>query len=337
MGSNAAQNAHPVPFTMPEGPEVRRYALQLQDALAGEELVALSARTQGAKAWLLEHGAGLVGKRIEQVRSHGKHLYGTVEGGVGFHSHLMMWGRWQLLGAGDAPPPDRRERARIVVPNAGALLLSAPIFEMFTGLPYEQIDNLRTLGPDILPYDGAFDAHEWERRLLLPENQGREVGAVLLDQRVCAGIGNYFRADLLWTCGINPWTRAGDLSPSERACLGEQIPTLARRSLAEPGVTVAPDLRARLLDDPTLHYNPEIPEWAARHAVFRRTNLPCLRCGEPIKQKYQTTYQTPDGDDENDRARLIYFCPNCQGVDIAGVPKAKMTRRKTAKTRTTSP
>jgi len=312
---------------MPEGPEVRHYALQLQEALENQRLVSLSARTKDAKAWLLQHGGGLVGRRIETIRSHGKHLYGTIEGDIGFHSHLMMWGRWLVFGENENPPLDKRERARIVGEKSCAVLFSAPVFEIFEGKPYEVVENLRTLGPDVLPYDGVFDAPEFERRLMLPENGEREIGAVLLDQRICAGIGNYFRADLLWSCEINPWTKVSALNSQERACLSEAIPLLARRSLAEPGVTVAPDLRARLLSDAALHYNPEIPEWAARHAVFRRTNLPCLRCGAPIKQRFQTTYRTPDGDAENDKARLIYFCPNCQNVDVDAVPKAKVTRK----------
>lgn len=321
---------------MPEGPEVRRYALQLQEALESEPLVALSARTKDAKAWLLRHGTSLVGRRIETIRSHGKHLYGVIEGDVGFHSHLMMWGRWQVFGADENPEPDRRERARIVSNRSSAVLFSAPVFEIFEGKPYEVVENLRTLGPDVLPYEGEFDALEFERRLFLSENRAREIGAVLLDQRVCAGIGNYFRADLLWSCGISPWTRVENLKADQIAGLKRDVPLLARRSLAQPGVTVAPELRERLMSEPALHYNPDIPEWAARHAVFRRTNLPCLRCGSPIKQKFQIVYQTPapsesaesDGDEENDKARLIYFCPACQNVDLDSVPAAKMTRKK---------
>ncbi|RYX85475.1 hypothetical protein EON83_05785 [bacterium] len=316
---------------MPEGPEVRRYALQLQDALEGEPLVALSARTKDAKAYLLAHGDELIGRRIESIRSHGKHLYGTLEGEVGFHSHLMMWGRWFVYGANENPEVDRRERARIVSPRSCAVLFSAPIFEIFEGNPYEQVENLRTLGPDILPYDGEFDSNEFERRLKLPENLEREIGAVLLDQRICAGIGNYFRADVLWTCQINPWTHVAELSRGEIACLNANIPLLARRSLEQPGVTVSPEQRERLLHDEALHYNVDRPEWAARHAVFRRTNLPCLRCGGKIKQKFQTVYKTPDGDEENDKARLIYFCPNCQHVDLSEVPTARVTRRKKPK------
>jgi formamidopyrimidine-DNA glycosylase len=319
---------------MPEGPEVRRYALQLQDALEGRELIAFTARNKGAKAWLLDHSARVLGRKIEKIRSHGKHLLGVFEGEIGFHSHLMMWGRWWVYGGDENPEVDRRERARLVTPQAVAILTSAPVFEIFEGDPYTQIDNLATLGPDILPYGNEFDAPEFVRRLRLPENLGREIGAVLLDQRVLAGIGNYLRADALFLSQINPYQRVEALSDEEIARLCEQIPLMARRALAEAGVSIPPEMRERLLTDETLSYNGRIVEWAARHATFRRTNLPCLVCGTPIKQKQQVVWSTPDGDPENEpeneKARTIYFCPQCQNVDVDALKTPKVRRKKKA-------
>jgi formamidopyrimidine-DNA glycosylase len=325
---------------MPEGPEVRRYAVQLASALDHQPLLELTARTKDAKAWLLARGDSLKGRRIERIRSHGKHLFGQLEGEIGFHSHLMMWGRWfvhPLLEPGDELIEiDRRERARITTPNAIAILFSAPIFEIFEGDPYQQIENLRTLGPDILPYDGNFDHKEWQRRLFEEENLTREIGAVLLDQRVCAGIGNYLRADLLFFCQIDPWKRVGELSSDEIDRLSREIPLIARRAFEGEGVSVPPAMRARMLEDSSLSYGAEIREYGARHAVFRRTNLPCLVCGTPIKQKQQVVYRTPDGDDENEpgdeKARTIYFCPTCQNVDLDALKtqKKKRVSRKTA-------
>lgn len=317
---------------MPEGPEVRRYALQLQNALEGEELVAFSARNKGAKAWLLLHSPRVLGRKIEKIRSHGKHLYGIFEGDIGFHSHLMMWGRWQVYDGSENPEIDRRERARLVTPNAVAILSSAPVFEIFEGDPYGKIDNLATLGPDILPYEGNFDASEFQRRLELPENVGREIGAVLLDQRVLAGLGNYLRADVLFLCAINPYKRVQELSEAETARMCAEIPLMAARALLEAGVSIPPEMRQRLLIDPALSYNGRIVEWGARHAVFRRTNLPCLQCGGPIKQKQQVVWSTPDGDDEdepgNEKARTIYFCPTCQNVDLETLVAPKKAIRK---------
>src|SRR5687768_16689572 len=98
---------------MPEGPEVRRYALQLQDALGNSEILHFSSRIKGAKQWLLDHPAFLTGRKLETIRSHGKHLYGTIEGEIGFHSHLMMWGRWFVHQPDEIIEVDKRERARI--------------------------------------------------------------------------------------------------------------------------------------------------------------------------------------------------------------------------------
>jgi endonuclease-8 len=312
---------------MPEGPEVRRYALQLNEALKDSEILHFSSRLKGAKRWLLDHPTQLIGRKIESVCSHGKHLYGTIEGELGFHSHLMMWGRWFIHQPNEIIEIDKRERARIGTTKSIAILFSAPVFEIFEGNPYDSIENLRTLGPDILPYDGHFKGEEFKNRLLQNQNLNREIGAVLLDQRVCAGIGNYFRADLLFLCRINPWKKVAQLSESEIECLVKTIPVMAKSSLEQGGVSIPPEMRERLLNDETLSYNGRIVEWGARHATFRRTNLPCLRCGNLIRQKHQVVYRSQDGDIENEpeseKSRIIYFCPVCQGVDMANFSNQK--------------
>src|SRR6185295_20383854 len=102
---------------MPEGPEVRKYADALDAALSGRAIVSLEARTKDARKWLQDNEPRLIGRRVERVVSHGKHLIGYIEGSFFFHSHLMMWGRWQTFGA-KLPEKDRRERARVVVEGA---------------------------------------------------------------------------------------------------------------------------------------------------------------------------------------------------------------------------
>ena len=173
---------------MPEGPEVRKYADALDAALTGRAIVSLEARTKDARKWLEDNEQRLRGRRIERVISHGKHLIGYIEGRFFFHSHLMMWGRWQTVGPTkstrksrplELPEKDRRERARIVVEGAAAVLLSAPIFNIGEGDPYDQMEILATLGPDALPYRGRFKREEFLRRLL--EHRHDTIGASLLN------------------------------------------------------------------------------------------------------------------------------------------------------------
>lgn len=297
---------------MPEGPEVRRYADLLAANLEEQQLLLLTTRLKIAKAWLAKNGEKLFGQTILQIRSHGKHLIARFTGDLYLHSHLMMWGRWQVTPENPVEI-DRRERARIVTSRATAILFSAPTFALGQGDPYEQIEILQQLGTDILPYPGQgdFDAASFLERLFAPANLDVTIGAALLNQRILAGIGNYLRAEILFNCRIDPWRTIGELSDKEIDCLCNTIPHFAILAYKTGGFTVTDEARERLLTEHGLAYRTG-SEWGARHYVFRRTNLPCLTCGEKIRQKRQVTH----GDDENEKTRIIYFCPHCQNVNL---------------------
>jgi formamidopyrimidine-DNA glycosylase len=224
----------------------------------------------------------------------------------------MMWGRWEV--SPDNPIEiDRRERARIVTSRATAILLSAPTFAIGNGDPYEQIEILRELGTDILPYPerGDFNHENFLARLFEAKHLNTTIGAALLDQSIVAGIGNYLRAEILFNCRINPWQTTGELTDKEIDCLCNTIPHFAVLAYKTGGFTVTDEARTRLLTEHGLAYRTG-SEWGARHYVFRRTNLPCLSCGERIRQKRQVTRS----DDEAEKTRIIYFCPYCQNVNL---------------------
>lgn len=314
---------------MPEGPEVRKYADALDKVLSGRVILSLEARTKDARKWLEQNAQHVIGRRVERVVSHGKHLIGYISGDFFFHSHLMMWGRWQTFSAAprrrskslqliekalQLPDKDRRERARIVVEGGAAILFSAPIFNVGRGDPYKEIEILATLGPDALPYRGRFGRREFQRRLFLPEHQDETIGAALLNQQIVAGLGNYLRAEILFDCKLNPWLTVRELTKRNVSCLSRSIPQLARAAYAR-GAT-APDAdRERMASDPALVYQPG-REYGTRHLVFRRTNLACLRCGEAIRQLRQKTIHLDNEAEE--RTRIVYFCARCQGVNISG-------------------
>ena len=295
---------------MPEGPEVRKYADALDAVLRNKTLTFISARTVNAKAWLAENSSRLEGLRVARVYSRGKHLIGLIDPHFYFHSHLMMWGRWQTFVPAPPHDIDRRERARIIVKGGAAILYSAPIFNVGEGNPSKQIEHLRTLGPDVLPYSGKFDEEEFRRRLLARKYRRTTIGAVLLNQEIVAGLGNYLRAEVLFACKINPWKSVNELNERELNCLLRTIPRLSRRSYIS-GATARSVDRDRMKGDPSLVYQPG-REYGTRHMVFRRTNLPCLRCSQPIKQLRQVTHSNAD----EERERIVYFCSKCQKVDV---------------------
>ncbi|WP_412061808.1 DNA-formamidopyrimidine glycosylase family protein [Rubrivirga sp. IMCC45206] len=312
---------------MPEGPEVQRSADLLHDALAGHTIRAFGARTKVARAWLEEHPDAFVGKAVERVWAHGKHLVGQVEGDLFFHSHYLMWGRWQVVApdADEVATRDRRERARIVTDDAAALLYSAPKFTVGRGDPYDHVPALALLGPDVLPEDGPFDADEFLRRLDLQPD--REVGSALLDQSVAAGIGNYLRAEILYDCRMDPWRLVGEMDDEERACLAASTARICQQAYREGGQTVPPEVQARQAADRDLRYSPHAHPWNTKHWVFRRTNLPCLTCDDYVRQQKQLSHEWVDDDGTTvEKHRVIYFCPTCQGVSGDHVKKARPHR-----------
>ena len=315
---------------MPEGPEVRRHADILDKALTGKPLVALTARTKAAKAWLHEHPHVLEGRCITRVHSKGKNLVGEIEGGYFFYSHLMMWGRWEIVTDLPLLEIDRRERARITVSDAAAVLLSAPVFELAEGDAFQSNMYLNRLGPDILPYPtkGPFDTEEFVKRLRAPEHAQRTIGAVLLNQQVAAGIGNYLRAEILFDCKLDPWRMVDELSADDLQCLCDSVALMAQRAYANGGATVPDSLRDRMRQDDTLVYAPG-RDYGTQHHAYRRTNLPCLVCATPIRQMRQVTRQQDETEDGEEKERIIYFCPCCQNTTIA-LPKIKKQQPRTA-------
>ena len=117
----------------------------------------------------------------------------------------------------------------------------------------DQIENLRTLGPDVLPTKAKFNKREFRRRLQLAEHREIPIGAALLNQRILAGLGNYLRAEVLFNCGLNPWRKVGDLNEAELSCLERTAPELSLRSYLSDATANEED-RIRMRADESLVY-----------------------------------------------------------------------------------
>jgi endonuclease VIII len=242
---------------MPEGDAIHRAARRLQ-VLVGQEL---EVETPHPRAAVKQLAPRLDGRRLESVEAIGKNLLLRFEGGLVLRSHLRMNGRWRVLGR-DAPVFGRPWLVLKGDEHAG-VLWNGPVLELDRGVA-------RRLGPDILADPPDFD--EMTRRIRGAAD--RELGDVLLDQRLVSGIGNVWKVESLWEERVSPWRRVGDVSDDElRAVLGAA---------------------ARLMRD-------SLETVPGRRHVYRRKGRMCPRCGTPIRS-------WPQGDD----ARMAYWCPSCQ-------------------------
>jgi endonuclease-8 len=247
---------------MPEGDSLRRAARRLQ-AFVGERVTVETPHPRVAARGLRER---LDGRRLEAVEAVGKNLLLTFEGGLFLRSHLRMRGRWQVRRLGSGPS---RGSPWLVLRTATheALLWNGPVLELGRS-------GLARLGPDILD-----DPPDLARMVdnLRSEHPEREVGDAVLDQRLVAGIGNLWRAEVLWAARISPWRPLGDLSEAELERVLAEAARLMRASVE----------KARRVAGP--------------RAVYRRAGRPCPRCGTTIRSRGQ-------GDDN----RTAYWCPRCQ-------------------------
>jgi endonuclease-8 len=108
-----------------------------------------------------------------------------------------------------------------------------------------------------------------------------EIGAALLDQSRVAGIGNVYKSEVLFLCGLSPFTPVGAL---DDAAL-ERVLATARREMRRNLDAVSRSTRGA---------------WG-KHWVYRRSGRPCLRCGTVVERRMQ-----------GDPPRSTYFCPRCQ-------------------------
>jgi len=251
---------------------VWRAARQLHDALAGQVLTTSDFRVPRYAT------TDLTGRRVTQALARGKHLLIRVEGGVTVHSHLRMDGSWRIRPAGQYPPRDHR--VRLVLANqqwqaVGYLLAMVEVIQ--TAREDRAVGHL---GPDLL--GPGWDAAEAVRRL--QAEPGRPAGEALLDQRNLAGIGNLYKAEVLFLRGVSPWRPAGDVD--DLAGLVE----LARRLLEANKERIGQVTTGN-------------PARGAETWVYGRAGRPCRRCGTPVRRADQGPAT---------QERVTFWCPSCQ-------------------------
>jgi len=94
--------------------------------------------------------------------------------------------------------------------------------------------SLPRLGPE--PLSPAFTARELRRAL---SRRKAPIKALLLDQRIVAGLGNIYATEALFKAGIQPQRPAGRVSPAEAARLCAAIKRVLRRAISVGGTTLA--------------------------------------------------------------------------------------------------
>lgn len=286
---------------MPEGHSVHRLARGLQRSFAGTTV-----RTSSPQG-RFSSGAEIVdGTVLERSEAWGKHLFLQFERDEVVHVHLGLYGTFVTH---RLPAPEPRGALRLRLENDERYAdLRGPTACDLVGIDGRAAIVAR-LGPDPLRRDA--DPERASRRIL---SSRAPVGTLLMDQSVIAGIGNIYRAELLYRHGVSPFREGREMEPEVVDAMWLDLVELMKDGVRRGRiVTVDPEDRAALAeldsdrpatDDPDLDGGEDTPNLRRRRRetgvyVYRRSGRLCLRCGSTVA-------------DQEWAGRRLFWCPGCQ-------------------------
>ena len=262
---------------MPEGNEIHRFARRHAAAFAGRRVRVDSPNGGFPDAEVLN------GRTLRSVEAIGKHLGYVFGRDLILHIHLGMYGDfWE--GQMPLPPEKGALRLRIYTKSDWIELRGGTDTTIFDAEKWQAL--LARLGPDPLREDS-----EPEPAFAVIEKRNTPIGLLLMDQSVIAGIGNIFRAELLYRSRINPFRAGKEVGRAPAKALWRDAQRLMRAAMKDRRIVTT-----RAKDRPHKRGKAEDSEV---HYVYRRHGKPCYVCGATIKKADMG-------------GRTVYWCPECQ-------------------------
>ncbi|OAH15789.1 Fpg/Nei family DNA glycosylase [Streptomyces jeddahensis] len=267
---------------MPEGHTIHRLAKDYLSSFGARPAQASSPQGKFADAAAL-----LTGTVLTTAEAHGKHLFLGFEGPDWVHIHLGLFGK---VGFGEvpAPPPTETVRLRLLNDTAYVDLRGPTTCALITDTEKQAIHD--RLGPD--PLRRGDDPDRAYRRI---SRSRTTIAALLMDQKVIAGVGNVYRAEVLFRHGIDPYRPGRDLTYDQWTAIWADLVELMHEGVRNNRIdTVRPEHTPEAMGRP-----PRVDDHGGEVYVYRRANQPCHICGGEIR--------TADL-----AARNLFWCPGCQ-------------------------
>jgi endonuclease-8 len=225
------------------------------------------------------------GRTLIESTAVGKQLFLGFDNELTVRIHLGIYGKWNFYQVPVAKAPEvwGQVRARFGVKMASADLRGPTVCEV---IDQEAVNSvLKRLGPD--PLNPDVSGAEALRFVSKVKSSKVAIGAALMNQAVISGIGNVYRAELLFRAGLNPKTPGEKISESALVAIWNDAVKLMRIGVKK-GVMLTRDdylTGTVLVKD--------------RYFVYKREGLPCRVCNKKVVV-------------EEFLARKLYWCPKCQ-------------------------
>jgi endonuclease VIII len=267
---------------MPEGHTVHRTANEFNRLFGRRPLAVESPQGRFTESARLVSGSVLI-----EAKAIGKQMFLTFENDLTIRIHLGIYGKWNYHALDEssstAPEPVGQVRARFSNSEAAADLRGPTVCEVITRDEVLMVE--RRLGPDPLNANPKnLESTRFIERVLQSKTP---IGLQLMNQDVIAGIGNVYRAEMLFRAGINPHTPGNNLTRDQIQHLWDDSVKLLKVGVATGHMITREELFKKR------------PKKSERNFVYKREGLACRECGTSVVIELMA-------------ARKLYWCPGCQ-------------------------
>lgn len=273
---------------MPELPEVETIRRELRGKIRNRRIIDCTV----LRPEIIAHPdpaafcQGLKGEEILDVGRKAKYLIFLLGHGKQMVIHLRLSGTMSVL----VPGQPQEKYARLTLQLEGCtlsfneprLLGRAYLIRNEEVIP--ELKGFYGLGSE--PISDSFDYEYLKGKL---KHRKAIIKSLLLDQRVCAGMGNIYSDEALFRAGIRPTRRANRITDRELRALHRSLIQVIREGIENFGTSVSDYRRTDGTDG----------KFQKRLCVYGRENEPCRKCGTRIKIKKIGN-------------RGTRYCPKCQ-------------------------
>lgn len=269
---------------MPEGHVTHRLADGLTAMFVGHAV-----RVSSPQGRFADEAALLDGGVLAGAEAYGKHLFIDFGPDRIVHIHLGLIGKlWLIEGEPTSPAGPDTLRLRIARGPLSAELRGPQWCRLITD---EARDAVIAASGDDPIRDDSTGEKAWAKI----HRSGRSIATLLMDQSVTAGVGNIYRAEVLFRHRVNPFKEGRTISRRTWNSIWADLVVLMRAGVTDGRIDTVreahlPEVMGRA---------PRVDRHGGEVYVYRRAGQPCLVCGTPIRT------QVLEG-------RNLYWCPRCQ-------------------------
>ena len=267
-------------LAVPEGNVIHNQARRLRSLFRGSTV-----RVDSPQGRFAADARRIDGRVLDKVEAHGKHLFLRFED-LWVHVHLGLFGKWRIA-KGEAPPPRGQIRLRLRTDDGFAELRGPTVCELLDDAGKKAA--VARIGPD--PIKKSDPTPAWNR----VERSSAPIGALLMDQRVFAGVGNIYRAEVLFRHNISPFRPGRQLSRGEFDAIWDDLVILMTQGTRRGRIDT---VRAEHLPE-IMGRRPREDRHGGEVYVYRRAGQTCHLCDAIVEMA-----------DMN--GRNLYWCPSCQ-------------------------